>query len=92
MNNDSLTRFFGGSPGRVIFRLILLSFVVGLILSALDLRPFQLLTWLRDMFYRLTNLGFDAIEQVGAYFLLGAAIVFPVWLVLRLVNFGRSKL
>ena len=92
MTNDTLTRFFGGSPGRVLVRLVLLSFVVGLVLSALNLQPLELLGWVRDLFYRLTHIGFDAIERVGSYFLLGAAIVFPVWLIIRLLNLGKTKL
>ncbi|PLX37512.1 MAG: integrase [Hyphomicrobiales bacterium] len=91
MSNESLTRFFGGSPGRVLIRLILMSFVVGLVLSALNLHPFEILDWIRSIVHRIYNLGFDAIEQVFTYFLLGAAIVFPIWLIIRLLNLGRPK-
>ena len=39
MANDTMTRFFGGSPLSVIVRLVLLSILVGVILSALGLDP-----------------------------------------------------
>jgi hypothetical protein len=34
-------------------------------------------------------LGFDSIEWIFRYFLLGAVIVFPIWLVVRLLKVGR---
>jgi hypothetical protein len=35
-------------------------------------------------------MGFGAVEQVGRYLLLGAVVVVPVWLILRLLNAGRG--
>ena len=39
MANDHVTRFFGGPPLSVLFRLLLLSILVGVILEALGLGP-----------------------------------------------------
>ena len=89
MNNDTLIRFFGGSPGRVALRLVLMSLLVGLILSALDIHPFEILDWIRTVAERIYNMGFRAIEHIIGYFLLGAAVVIPVWLVIRLLNMGK---
>jgi hypothetical protein len=37
-------------------------------------------------------MGFTAIEKAFRYFLLGAVIVFPVWLVVRVLKWaGRSS-
>ena len=37
-------------------------------------------------------MGFAAVEKAFRYFLLGAVIVFPVWLVMRLLKFaGRDE-
>jgi hypothetical protein len=37
-------------------------------------------------------MGFTAIEKAARYFLLGAVIVFPVWLVMRLLKvMGRGS-
>jgi hypothetical protein len=35
-------------------------------------------------------MGFDAVVWVWRYFLLGAVIVVPIWLLLRLARSGRS--
>ncbi len=89
MNSTALTRFFGGSPGRVLVQLAVMSFVLGVILSALGLSPFDIVESLQRLVQRVWNMGFDAITWGFRYFLLGAVIVVPVWLVMRLFRFGR---
>jgi RsiW-degrading membrane proteinase PrsW (M82 family) len=89
MDRDFATRFFGGSPGAVLLRLVAISFVIGVILSALGVSPFDIVNGLRDLFMRIYSLGWESIEWLVRYFLLGAVIVFPVWLIVRLVKVGR---
>lgn len=91
MSNSNLSRFFGGSPGPVILRLIGLSVVVGIILSALNLHPRQVLNHFMGMIEHIYYMGFDAIHWAIEYFLLGALIVFPIWLVMRLLKVGRNE-
>ncbi len=82
---------FGGNPIGVILRLALISIVVGIVLDALGITP-------RNFFYRLNilarnlyDLGFGAVEWVLQYLMLGAMIVVPIWIVVRLVGLGRSR-
>jgi hypothetical protein len=89
MNGDFVTRFFGGSPAGVILRLVVISFVVGIVLNALGVSPFDIVNGLRDLFWRIYMLGFDSIEWIFRYFLLGAVIVVPIWLIVRLLKLGR---
>jgi hypothetical protein len=49
---DALTRFFGGSPLSVIFRLAMLSIIIGVILEVLGLDPLHLMESLRTLFLR----------------------------------------
>jgi hypothetical protein len=84
MQGDFVTRFFGGSPAGVLLRLVVVSFVVGIVLNALGVSPFDIINGLRDLAWRIYMLGFDSIEWIFRYFLLGAVIVFPIWLVIRL--------
>ena len=42
-SNDGLSRFLGGSPLTVAFRLILLSILVGVVLSAIGFDPWNIL-------------------------------------------------
>jgi len=89
--NDALYRFFGGSPLQVLIRLIIISFVVGVILAALNIEPFDVIYWFESVFYRIYNMGFEAFRRGGEYFVLGAVIVFPVWLVMRLLAAGKRS-
>jgi hypothetical protein len=91
MNSTSLTRFFGGSPGRTLVQLTVMSFVLGVILSALGLSPFDIVDSVRRLALRIYNMGFDAVAWGFRYFLLGAVIVVPVWLAMRLFRLGRRN-
>jgi hypothetical protein len=89
--SDPLTRFFGGSPLAVVFRLVLLSILVGVILEALGLDPWNILDSLWRLYRRIWDMGFEAVRWLGRYFLLGAAIVVPIWLIMRLTRTPRSR-
>src|SRR5947209_9606739 len=89
--NDGLYRFLGGSPLSVAFRLILLSILVGVVLAAIGFDPWNILTSIRLLFRRLWDLGFDAVNWLWRYFLLGAVIVIPVWLISRMLNAPRGR-
>ena len=90
-SNNTASRFFGGSPLAVLGRLILVSILVGVILNALGLDPFDIVRSIQRLFESIWNMGFDAFRWLWRYFLLGAVIVIPIWLILRLVNAPRGK-
>jgi ABC-type branched-subunit amino acid transport system permease subunit len=52
----------------------------------LDIRPFDVFRGLKQLIDRVWSLGFDAIREIANYILAGAALVVPIWLVLRLMN------
>lgn len=89
--NDTLTRIVGGSPLAVLGRLILVSILVGVILSALGLDPFDIIDSIRRLLRTIWDMGFDAVRYVWRYFLLGAVLVIPIWLVIRLLNAPRGR-
>ena len=89
--NDSLHRFLGGSPLAVAFRLILLSILVGVVLAAVGFDPWNILRSIELLFQRIWNLGFDAVNWLWRYFLLGAVIVIPVWLLMRMFGAPRGR-
>ena len=91
MSNDTMTKIFGGSPLAVLGRLILVSILVGVVLSALGLDPFDIVRSIERLFRTIWNMGFDAIRWVWRYFLLGAVLVIPIWIIVRLVNAPRGK-
>ncbi len=91
MNNDTIAKIFGGSPLAVLGRLILVSILVGVILSALGLDPFNIWHSITRLIRTLWDMGFDAVRYVWRYFLLGAVIVIPIWIIVRLVNAPRGR-
>ena len=84
--SDGLSRFLGGTPLSVAVRLALLSILVGVVLSAIGFDPWNIIESIRRLFLSIWNLGFDAVNWVWRYFLLGAVIVIPVWLITRVMN------
>jgi hypothetical protein len=91
MANDSVSRFLGGSPLAVLGRLVLVSILVGVILSALGLDPFDIVRSIERLIRHIWNMGFDAVRWLWRYFLLGAVIVIPIWIIVRLVNAPRGR-
>jgi hypothetical protein len=89
--NSALARFFGGPPLSVIFRLVLLSIIIGVILEVLGLDPLHIIDSLRSLFLRIWDMGFDAVRWVCRYLLLGAAIVVPIWLIVRLTRAAKGR-
>ncbi len=88
---NPLTRFFGGPPLSVIFRLVLLSVLIGVILKVLGLDPFNILRSVEDLVRAIWNMGFDAVRWLWRYFLLGAVIVVPIWLIMRLMRAAKGE-
>jgi hypothetical protein len=84
--NDTVHRFFGGSPLAVLVRLILLSILVGVVLAALGFDPQNLFPSLRRLVLRIWDMGWDAVSWAWSYFVLGALLVIPIWLIVRVVK------
>jgi len=86
MANDVVSRFLGGPPLAALGRLVLLSIVVGVILSAVGLDPWNIVQSIERLIRKVWDMGFDAIRWLWQYFLLGAALVVPIWLLVRLTR------
>ena len=86
---SGLTRFLGDSPVRVLLKLIVVSLLVGIVMGAFGRSPIDVLYGVRDFFVDLWRMGFRAIDRFLGYFLLGAAIVIPAFLILRLFSYRR---
>ena len=52
----------------------------------LNVTPWALVASFKTFIERLLAHGLDAIRDLGEYFLLGAVIVVPIWLVIRLAK------
>jgi hypothetical protein len=89
-SQDYVHRFFGGPPLVVAGRLILLSILVGVVLEAVGLDPWNVIDSVRRLFQHIWNMGFDAVRWLWQYFLLGAVLVLPIWLIMRLSKAPRG--
>jgi hypothetical protein len=86
---SALTRFLGDTPLRVVLKLLVVSFLVGLVMNAFGWSPMDVLYGIRNFFVDLWNLGFRAIDRFLGYILLGAAIVIPAFILLRIANYRK---
>jgi UPF0716 family protein affecting phage T7 exclusion len=91
MTNNVIARFLGGSPMAVLLRLIVVSFVVGLLLESFGLEPMSLIEEAMRAGRHIIEYGLTDVRQVGRVLLTGAMVVVPVWLLLRLLDAGRTR-
>jgi hypothetical protein len=88
---SGLTRFLGDTPLRVFLRLLVLSFVVGLVLSALDIRPLDIYWWMRRVLLHIYDMGFAFFADSLDYLIAGALIVVPLFILSRLFRLGGRR-
>ncbi|HKN29022.1 MAG TPA: DUF6460 domain-containing protein [Roseiarcus sp.] len=91
MTNNVIARFVGGSPVAVLLRLIVVSFVVGLLLKSFGLDPMSLIEEAVRVARHIVEYGLTDVRQIGRILLTGAMVVIPVWIVLRLLDAGRTR-
>lgn len=89
--SERVNRFLGGSPLSVLVKLVLLSLVVGVILSWLSWSPMEIVDWVIGFFGRLWTGIFGSLDRAIDYFILGAVIVVPLFLLSRLMKSGRDR-
>ena len=87
--SDRVTRFLGDTPGRTLVKLAVVSLVVGIVMSALHFTPMDVWIAVRDFVRWVYETGFEAFERIGIYFLYGAMVVVPVFIVMRLLAAGK---
>ena len=79
------------SIGRTIVRLLVISLVVGLVLSWLDIRPQDILKDFGHTVERVYGLLRGAVGWAGGYILLGSVIVVPLWLLFAGLDYLKRK-
>lgn len=89
--SNAVIRFLGDTPLRVVVKLAVFSLIVGVVMSAVGWSPRSIYEGIIRFFNRLWNLGFDAIYNSFEYLFLGAAIVIPAFLLIRLLSFRSPR-
>jgi hypothetical protein len=86
---DGMNRLLGDTPGRTIVKLIVVCLIVGFVLAFFGFTPDNIIGSLRYHFLDLWYNGFVALGRIGNYLLLGAIVVIPVFIILRLMSYRR---
>ncbi|RWX76917.1 hypothetical protein EPK99_14735 [Neorhizobium lilium] len=86
---NGVNNFLGDSPGRTIIKLVVVCLIVGFVLAFLGFTPDNIVSSLRYHFLDLWYNGFVAMGRVGNYLMLGAIVVIPVFIILRLMSYRR---
>lgn len=94
-DDDLKSRFVGPRPARTLLHLVIASIFVGAALALFDISPLRfwrgLFDAVRDLISAIGDSFGEIVVNLTTYFLLGAAIVVPIWLILRLLRGGRRK-
>lgn len=91
MRDTMATRFLGGSPLAVLIRLIVVSLLVGALMSWLGIDAADILRNVERGVLRLWSSGFAALGDIGRTLMAGALVVIPVWLVVRLLRYRDPR-
>jgi len=81
----SRATLFSTLPGGYAFAVAL----IGVIMAAFNWDPLYLLFIVRDFVINLWETGFAALGRFGGYLVLGAGVVIPVFIVLRLLSLRK---
>jgi Family of unknown function (DUF6460) len=88
--SQSLAGILGGTPSAVALRLLVVSFLVGIVLTTMGFEPETLYENCLRLIRHLFSYGLDDVKQIGRILLTGAMVVAPIWIVLRVLN-ARGK-
>ena len=81
-----MDRFFGGPVLPTLLQLAIASIAVGVVLAVFGIKPVDLWRDFLDTIARVWEMGFTAIDWSLQYLLLGAVVVIPIFIAVRLWN------
>lgn len=87
---STLERLLGDRPGAIILRLVLISLVVGFLMSVLGVNVQTVIRATINLFHDALRDSTGMVRSLFNYVLTGAALVVPIWLLLRLTS-GRRR-
>ena len=81
---SGIERFFGGHPINVILKLAALSLLVGFVMSVFGVNVQGVVRGALTLLCETLRDGVGLFRNIGGYILTGAALVVPIWLLIRL--------
>jgi hypothetical protein len=86
----TVNRFLGDTVARTIIKLIVVSILVGMAMNVFGLYPVDIFYAFRDFIVNLWEKGWAALGRFGDWLILGAMVVVPVFVLLRVLNYRRD--
>lgn len=87
-----MDKIFGGPIVPTLFKLAILSFIVGIVLFFLGIDPVDLWRNFGQTIRDIWTIVVDALDWGSRYAILGAIVVLPIWVIYRLVLYmTRTK-
>ena len=86
-----MTGFLGGSAPAVAVRLLVVSFVVGLLLAMFGFDPESIYLRFAEVVRHVIEFGLTDLRHFGRILLTGAMVVVPIWFILRLMDMRRAR-
>jgi uncharacterized oligopeptide transporter (OPT) family protein len=85
-SRSGLERLLGDRPGSLVIKLVLISLFVGFLMSVFGFDAADLVRGAAEALRDAMRDGGAVFRQLGTYIATGAAIVVPVWFILRLMQ------
>ena len=86
-----MNAFLGGSLPTVAVRLLVVSFVVGMLLAMFGFDPETIYGRFIELARHIVDFGLTDLRQFGRILLTGAMVVVPIWFILRLMDTRRAR-
>ena len=86
----AVNHFLGDTVGRTIIKLVVISLIVGMLMSFFGVTPMEVFGEIRDFFVNLWEQGWAALGRFGDWLILGAAVVVPVFIIIRVLSYRRG--
>ena len=74
-----------------VVKLLVVSLLVGMMLAFFDMKPEELLASLGDTVKSIFQVLVSFVEWMVPYVLLGAVVVIPIWVIMLVWRYFRSK-
>ena len=81
---ERMNTFLGDTPFRVFLKLAVISLIVGVVMRSMGWTAMDVVRWIRELVMHVWNMGWSAIENFADYLILGAAVVIPAFILIRL--------
>ncbi|MDH5489522.1 MAG: DUF6460 domain-containing protein [Rhodospirillaceae bacterium] len=74
-----------------VVKLLVVSLLVGMMLAFFDMKPEELLASLGDTVKSIFQVLVNLVEWMVPYVLLGAVVVIPIWVIMLVWRYFKSK-